>query len=184
LVAPVGEGTDNLAYEVNGELIVRWSKEPDPATRVAGVDREARLLAAVAAISPLPCPEPVFTVPEQGVLAYRKLPGRPLLDLPQPQRSAHGGSIAATLGELLTALHGAPVEQLAALVGVDDQPLAQWRDEAAETYATVAGEVPVAHQRPVEAFLEAPPPAGGWTPVFPTTTLGSSMSWSIPTPEW
>lgn len=172
LVVPAGEGTDNLAYEVNGELIVRWSKEPDPATWVTGVDREARLLAAVAAISPLPVPEPVFTVPEQGVLAYRKLPGRPLLDLPQPQRSAHGGSIAATLGELLTALHAAPVEQLAALVGVDDQPLAQWRDEAAETYATVAGEVPVAHRRAVEAFLEAPPPAGGWTPVFSHNDLG------------
>jgi aminoglycoside phosphotransferase (APT) family kinase protein len=172
LVVPAGEGTDNLAYEVNGELILRWSKEPDPATWVAGVDREARLLAAVAAISPLPVPEPVFTVPEQGVLAYRKLPGRPLLDLPQPQRSAHGGSIAATLGELLTALHAAPVEQLAALVGVDDQPLAQWRDEAAETYASVAGEVTVAHRRPVEAFLEAPPPAGGWTPVFSHNDLG------------
>lgn len=55
-VVPVGEGTDHLAYEVDGELIVRWSKEADVATRVAGVDREARLLAAVAAISPLPVP--------------------------------------------------------------------------------------------------------------------------------
>jgi aminoglycoside phosphotransferase (APT) family kinase protein len=124
------------------------------------------------AISPLPVPEPVFTVPEQGVLAYRKLPGRPLLDLPQSQRSAHVSSVAATLGELLTALHAAPVEQLAALMGVDAQPLAQWRDEAAGTYATVTGEVPAAHRRAVEAFLEAPPPAGGWTPVFSHNDLG------------
>jgi aminoglycoside phosphotransferase (APT) family kinase protein len=171
-VVPVGEGGDHLAYEVDGELIVRFGKEPDPAARAAGVDREARLLAAVAAISPLPVPEPVFTAAEQGCLAYRKLPGVPLLDLPRPQRSAHAGPVAATLGELLTALHAAPVEQLAALVGVDDQPLAQWRDEAAQTYATVAGEVPVAHRRPVEAFLAAPPPAGGWTPVFSHNDLG------------
>jgi hypothetical protein len=79
---PVGEGSDNLAYEVDGELIVRWSKEPDPAARAARVDREARLLAAVASISPLPVPVPSFTVAEQGCLAYRKLPGVPLLDLP------------------------------------------------------------------------------------------------------
>ena len=55
-VVAVGEGTDNLAYEVNGELIVRWSKEADAAARAAGVQREARLLAAVAAISPLSRP--------------------------------------------------------------------------------------------------------------------------------
>src|SRR5215211_4430951 len=86
-VVPVGEGGDHLAYEVDGELIVRFGKEPDPAARAAGVDREARLLAAVAAISPLPVPEPVFTAAEQGCLAYRKLPGVPLLDLPLPPRS-------------------------------------------------------------------------------------------------
>jgi aminoglycoside phosphotransferase (APT) family kinase protein len=171
-VVPVGEGTDHLAFEVNGELIVRWTKEPDAAARAARVEREARLLAAVAAISPLPVPEPSFTVPEQGVLAYRKLPGLPLLDLPQPQRSAHASSIAATLGELLTALHATPAEHMAALAGIDDQRLVEWRDEAAQTYVTVAGEVPVAHRRPVEAFLEAPPPAEGWVPVFSHNDLG------------
>jgi aminoglycoside phosphotransferase (APT) family kinase protein len=168
----VGEGLDNLAYEVNGELILRWAKEPDPAARAAHVDREARLLAAVAAVSPLPVPELAFTVPEQGCLAYRKLPGLPLLDLPEPQRSAHGGSVAATLGELLTALHAAPVERMTALVDVDDQPLAEWRGEAAETYAAVAEAVPMVHRRPMEAFLEAPTPAEGWTPVFSHNDLG------------
>lgn len=171
-VVPIGEGTDHLAYEVNGELIVRWSREPDPAARAAGVDREARLLAAVAAISPLPVPEPSFTAAEQGCLAYRKLPGLPLLDLPAPQRSTHGGSVAATLGELLTALHAAPTEHMAALVDIDDQPLAQWQREAAETYAAVAREVPLVHRRVVEAFLAASPPAEGWTNVFSHNDLG------------
>ena len=125
-VMQVGEGTDNLVFEVNGALIVRWSKEADPAARAARVGREARLLAAVADIAPLPVPEPSFTVPEQGCLAYRKLPGLPLLDLPQGERSARGGSVAARLGELLTALHAAPVEAMAALVDIDDQPLDEW----------------------------------------------------------
>ena len=34
-VVQAGEGLDHLAYEVNGELIVRVSKEPDPARRTA-----------------------------------------------------------------------------------------------------------------------------------------------------
>lgn len=145
-VAPLGEGLDNLAYEVNGELIVRFSKEPDLARRTALVSHEARVLAAVADISPLPVPEPAFTVAEQGCLAYRKLPGTPLLDMPRHRRSAHGTSIAATLGELLAALHAVPVDRLAGLVEADHQPPAEWRHVATENYATVAGRVPVAHR--------------------------------------
>jgi aminoglycoside phosphotransferase (APT) family kinase protein len=171
-VVAVGEGADHLAYEVNGELIARWAKEPEPAARAAQVDREARLLAAVAAVSPLPVPELSFAVPEQGWLAYRKLPGRPLLDQPRGRWSAHASSIAAALGELLTALHAGPTERLAALAGVDDQPPAGWRREAAETYLAVAGEVPAARRPLVEAFLEAPPPAEGWAPVFSHNDLG------------
>ena len=171
-VVQLGQGTDHLAYEVDGELIVRCSKQRDATARAAHIDREARLLAAVAAISPLPVPEPSFTVPEQGCLAYRKLPGVPLLDLPQPQRIQHGPPFAATLGQLLTALHAAPVQDLTGLVELDDQPLARWRAEAAETYAAVAGEVPPGYRPRVEAFLDAPPPAEGWTPVFSHNDLG------------
>jgi hypothetical protein len=148
----------------------------------AGVDREARLLAAVAGIAPLPVPEPGFTIPGRGCLAYRRLPGVPLLGLPESRSSAHTVSIAATLGELFTALCAAPVELMAVLGGVDDRPLDQWRLDAAQTYAVVAGEVPVVYRRPVEAFLEAPPPAGGWVAVFSTTISGSSMSWSTRAP--
>lgn len=171
-VAQFGEGWDNIAYEVNGELIVRFSKESDPARRAARVDHEARLLAAVAGISPLPVPEPRFTVAEQGCLAYFKIPGLPLLDMPRPQRLAHGESIAATLGELLTAMHDVPVDRMADLVGTDDRPLAQRRREAAETYGTVAGGVPVLHRRPVEAFLDAPPPDDEYALAFSHNDLG------------
>jgi aminoglycoside phosphotransferase (APT) family kinase protein len=167
-VVRLGEGLDNLAYEVNGELIVRVSKRPDPA-RLAN---EARLLAAVAAVSPLPVPEPAFTVAEPGCLAYFKLPGVPLLDLPRHQRSAHGTSIAATLGELLTALHAVPVDRMTDLVATDDLPLAEWRREAAQTYATVAGQVPAAHRRPVKAFLDTPPPDDGYAARFSHNDLG------------
>jgi aminoglycoside phosphotransferase (APT) family kinase protein len=171
-VALLGEGEDNIAYEVNGELIVRFSKEPDPASRAAQVNDEARLLAAVAGISPLPVPKPSFAVAEQGCLAYFKLPGLPLIDLPQPQRSAHATSIAAALGELLTALHAVPVEQMAELVDTDDQPKTQWLREAAETYATVRETVPTVHRPAIETFLNAPPPTDGYPLAFSHNDLG------------
>src|SRR5262245_55825172 len=62
----VGEGLDNRAYDVDGELIVRVAKDADPDE----VRREADLLTALRDISPLPVPEPVFVDPEAGILAY------------------------------------------------------------------------------------------------------------------
>jgi aminoglycoside phosphotransferase (APT) family kinase protein len=171
-VARLGEGWDNLAYEVNGELIVRFSKEPEQAVRAAEVGREARLLAAVAKISPLPVPEPVFTVAEQGCLAYFKLPGRPLLDIPRRQWPANCASIAATLGELLTTMHAVPVDRMAGLVEADNLPLDEWRHEAAENYATVAGQVPVKHRQAVAVFLDASAPDHRYTLVFSHNDLG------------
>ncbi|MCI2420625.1 phosphotransferase [Saccharopolyspora sp. K220] len=167
-VVPVGAGLDNVAYEVNGELIVRFSKEPDPEQ----LDREARLLAAVAAVAPLPVPEPTFTVAEQGCMAYPKVFGTPLLDLPRHRRTEHDMSIAATLGEFLAALHAVPAAQMADLVDTDDLPLAEWRREAAAIYPAVVGQIPPAHRRPVEAFLDSPPPDDGFVPVFSHNDLG------------
>jgi aminoglycoside phosphotransferase (APT) family kinase protein len=171
-VVQVGEGLDNRAYEVNGELIVRFSKEPDPARRTALLNREARLLAAVADVSPLPVPEPTFTDSARGHLAYFKLPGVPLLDIPRRQRAEHGTSIAGTLGELLTALHAVPVDRWTDLVDTDNHPPAEWRREAAETYTTVAEQVPAVHRRSVQTFLDAPPPHDGFAPAFSHNDLG------------
>jgi aminoglycoside phosphotransferase (APT) family kinase protein len=167
-VVPIGEGLDNVAYEVNGELIVRFSRDPDPAR----LDNEARLLAAVAGVSPLAVPQPIFTVAELGCLAYFKLQGVPLLDLPRRELSAHGASIAAVLGELLTAMHAVPVELVTELVDRDEYPLADRRRDAAAAYATVAGRIPAMHHRAVETFLNAPPPPDRYAPVFSHNDLG------------
>jgi aminoglycoside phosphotransferase (APT) family kinase protein len=167
-VVPVGDGLDNVAFEVNGELIVRFRRDRDPAR----LDREACLLEAVAAIAPLAVPEPRFTVAELGCLAYLKLPGTPLLDLPRQGRPADAVAIAATLGELLTALHAVPADRMGDLADTDDQPLTEWRQEAAATYPTVATHIPAVHRGSVEAFLHAAPPDPGHPLVFSHNDLG------------
>lgn len=159
-VTPIGSGLDNVAYDVNGELIVRFQRKPDPSL----LDREARLLAAVAAVTPVPVPEPVFTAPGYGCLAYRKLPGTPLLDLPRGDTAP----TAHTLGRFLAALHGLRID----FVVADVQPLIDWRREAAELYPTVAAHIPPAYRRRVEAFLGAPPPEDGYPLVFSHNDLG------------
>jgi len=171
-VTPLGEGEDNIAYEVNGELIVRFSKEPDPVRRTALVEREARLLTVVAGFSPVPVPAPRFTVAEWGCLAYPRLPGLPLLNLPSSKRQAHAPSIAATLGGLLAAMHAVPLGLVAGLVETDGSLPPEWLDEAAEIHSTIIDEIPSAHRRAVRAFLDTPPPKGGHEPVFSHNDLG------------
>ncbi|MEV4001128.1 phosphotransferase [Actinomadura sp. NPDC049753] len=172
-VVLLGEGEDNIAFQVNDELIVRFSKESDPASRAAVVRDEARLLAAVADVSPVPVPEPSFTVAEQGCLAYFKLPGLPLIDADPMRRSDHGGSVAVALGEFLGALHAVPVAEMAGLVEADDAPLAVWAEESAQIYASISEVVvPPAHRPAVEAFLGAPPPADPRELVFSHNDLG------------
>jgi aminoglycoside phosphotransferase (APT) family kinase protein len=171
-VVLIGEGTDNLACEVNGELVVRFSKEPDPTRRADLISSEAELLTAVAQISPLPVPRPLFTDPQQGCWAYAKIPGVPLLDLPLPQRLACTPAVAAVLGEFLAALHAAPIEQMAQLVGSEETPLPEWRDEAAGNYAIVGREIPAARRGAVEAFLGAASPHPGGPLVFSHNDLG------------
>ena len=155
---PLGEGQDNVAYEVDGALIVRFGKEPDPDARSARVAREGRLLSLVVAVSPLPVPEPVFVDPEAGCLAYRRLPGRPLLDLPAGRRAARSGPVAEALGGLLAALHAVPADRVAGLVDVDDQPLPEWLREAAELNGALGSAVPDRYRPAVARFLADPAP--------------------------
>jgi aminoglycoside phosphotransferase (APT) family kinase protein len=171
-VVPLGEGQDNVAFEVNGELVVRFGKESDRAARAARVDREGRLLAFVASVAPVPVPLPVPTAEGGGCLAYRKLPGSSLLDAPMTARQAHGPAVASTLGRLLRALHAVPADRVDGLVGVDDQPLPQWLADAAELVDGIGAGLPDPFAAPVRAFLAAPPPPGGHPLVFSHNDLG------------
>jgi aminoglycoside phosphotransferase (APT) family kinase protein len=156
VVRPLGEGVDNIAYELDGELVVRWSKEGDPAVRREVLQREAALLEVVAAWSTLPVPEPFAADADLGVIVYRKVPGVPLAWHPV----AAPLDLAPALGELVARLQALPLERVEHLVEVDDQPLDAWRSDAEACFLAVADELldPVA-RRTVEDFLGRPPPA-------------------------
>ncbi|MFE3054387.1 phosphotransferase family protein [Nocardia sp. NPDC059239] len=168
----LGQGLDNVSYEINGELIIRFSKECDPDRRAELVSGEARLLAVVASISPVPVPDPIFVAPERGCLAYRKLAGRPMIDLPSGIRATHTDSVAAVMGEVLSALHATTHGRIGDLVEIDVQPMQLWLTEAADNYAAVATALPSIHRRAAETFFSTPPPADCADIVFSHNDLG------------
>ena len=171
-VVPLGEGVDNAAFDVDGELVVRCSTHPDPGERSRRVLRESRVLATVAATSPLPVPVPRFTAADDGCLAYARLPGSPLLDLPAAQRSSRAAAVGAALGGLLTALSALPVELMAEVAGVDDSPPGEWLDECRDLLPQLTSAIPGRHLPTVRAFLDADPPDPADRLVFTHDDLG------------
>nr|KEP23136.1 hypothetical protein DA06_11740 [Georgenia sp. SUBG003] len=169
-VRPLGSGLDHTAFEVDGDLVVRLSTDADRAERSSEVRREAELLRRVARISPLPVPVPLLTDPDGGLLAYRKLPGDPLLGA--PDTAVRAGAVGAALGELLAVLHEQPPEDWRDVVDDDDTPPTAWLEEAQETYAEVASCIPAACRGAVEAFLDAPPPPAAARRVLSHNDLG------------
>jgi aminoglycoside phosphotransferase (APT) family kinase protein len=167
-VARLGEGWDNVAYEVNGELIVRGSKEADPDRRSELTRREADLLAAVARWSTVPIPEPIFADVEAGVLAYRKLPGLPLSEHPRAEPTR----LAAILGGFLSHLNRAPLEEMEKLVPRDVEPPMTWWRDAERDYRETVEWLPAAARHPVEDFLGRRPPAESRALAFCHNDLG------------
>jgi aminoglycoside phosphotransferase (APT) family kinase protein len=160
-IAPLGSGLEHEALEINGELVVRTAR--------AGVtaEHEARVLAAVAPLSPVPVPEPL--VADGEAMVYRKLPGVPLTELP---RARARGAIGV-LEHLLMALHAVPLEQVELLVDRDDVPLDEWLRETAVTYERVGGVVPARDRPAIEAFLARAPPPPAPALAFSHNDLGA-----------
>lgn len=148
-MVPLGEGLDHAALLVNGGLVVRESRDPDPASRADTIRREVRVLRIVVHHSPLAVPEIVFSDPECGVLAYHVLPGLPALDVP----GAHLSIDTALLGSFMTALHRIPLQEVKDIVPRDDQPLHVWLEEAIAGYEEIASHLPASAREHIEAFL-------------------------------
>ncbi len=150
-----GAGLENEVFLVGGDLVVRIRKEPDPLLRATAVRHESALLAIVGRISPVPVPEPVFTDPAAGALAYRLLPGVPLREYPVDGSAR----LAAPLAGLLDRLHAVPIAEVRNLVPVDNEPLTVWLADTADDYRDVAARLDGRQRRAVEDFLARTPPA-------------------------
>jgi aminoglycoside phosphotransferase (APT) family kinase protein len=156
----LGGGLDNVAYLVD-DLVVRFRR-----TGPGEVSREARVLRAVAAVSPIAVPVPEFVDPVGGCIAYRMLPGEPLLAV--AERDA--GALGARLGRLLAALHALPGDTFGE---TDDTPPRVWLDEAISQWPTVEGEVPRARRGAAREFLGAAAPEPAALLAFSHQDLGA-----------
>jgi aminoglycoside phosphotransferase (APT) family kinase protein len=109
----LGEGWDAETWLANGEWVLRFPKRRELMAQFA---REAAVLRVIADRLPLPVPRfellgqpgPMFPYPFAG---YRKLPGRPAIELASETMAADEENEAArALGAFLTELHRVPLD--------------------------------------------------------------------------
>jgi aminoglycoside phosphotransferase (APT) family kinase protein len=139
----LGQGEDNVAWLINDDLVVRQANDRK------AIGREVAVLEVVRRHSPVRVPAVEFADEDAGVLAYRRLPGTPLL--------TRHADVGRELGTLLGAVHAIALGEVN--VERDDVSLTEWLDEARTTYAGVASVIPEASRAAVENFLASPPPA-------------------------
>src|SRR5689334_23365287 len=101
----VSEGWDSVAVAVNDELIFRFPKRPDVEPQYL---KEARLLAALADVLPLPVPRFAFVwaggaAYDHAFIGHRAIGGGPLTAAQLTAGTAE--RVAAQLAAFLTALH-------------------------------------------------------------------------------
>ncbi|MFC6019177.1 phosphotransferase family protein [Plantactinospora solaniradicis] len=171
-LVPLGEGTDHVAYEVDGAYVIRQQKLVDGADGATVIEREVALLDIVARVSPIPVPEVVAAAPESGLVVQRKLPGDSLLDRPPTDPAA----LVDQLAEFLTAIHGIPDERIADLVEEDRHPLADYLAALPEVAALLSTE----ERRAVDRFLATAPPAEPDVLTFCHNDLGAEHLLATP----
>lgn len=159
-VSELGRGLENTAFLVRAErsLVVRYRHEPDP----VAIANEARLLERVAEVAPLGVPEIAFFDGE--CLAYWFVAGRPM--------EPGDGVDAQKLGQFLEAIQALPVDEMAALVRTDHDPMAQWRDEAAEIFERHRSALTKEQRRNIESFFAEDLPGEADRLVFSHNDLG------------
>ncbi|NLP82504.1 aminoglycoside phosphotransferase family protein [Microbacterium sp. CFH 90308] len=144
-VVTLARGGENTTFAV-ADCVVRINEDRD------AVDREVALLRALAEATTLATPVPLVHDAALGLIAYRTLPGEPLLR--RPQRRSTG--LVEALTQVLAALRELPVAQQ---LPRDDNPNDAWHADAVENFRAAQSRFEPRQAAAVASFLSDPPPS-------------------------
>jgi aminoglycoside phosphotransferase (APT) family kinase protein len=165
--SPLGRGTTHHAFAV-GAYVIRLAHEVEAVT-ASRLEREAALLDRLQTRLPVAVPCPVSVAPDLGGMAYRALPGRPLLDVRLRDRTR----LVSDLTALLAVTSDLDAATLGDLVEPDPYSLEVWRDEVVAEILTHRDALTAQEIGFVHAFARAPAPPVPTRAVFCHNDLGA-----------
>ncbi len=167
-IIKIGEGTGNVAYEVNTDTIFRFPKGSENQKRL---EQEISIQAILKKYSSLPVPEFIFTPEDHSFIGYEKLPGTPLLN--NYNQFENWDNFSKQLGNFLSRLHAIPSKEL---VGVnllrETRSFEDWLKHGQILFEKTKSLIPQRHIPKIEIFLRSSFPGNIGEPVLCHNDLG------------
>ena len=167
-IVKIGEGTGNVAYEVNDNLIFRFPK--GPANQVQ-LGQEIILQPILGRFSTLPYPKFIYLPADHSFVGYEKLQGNPLI-----LGIAHFDSwegFAEQIGTFLNKLHAIPSTELDTLnILVEDKSFADWQSYSHTFYEKTKYLIPKIYYSNIDNFFNSKPQTQNLDKVLSHNDLG------------
>lgn len=149
----IGEGTGNVAYEVNSHLIFRFPKRPSNLVQLA---QEIILQPLLSKYSSLPYPKFDYLPTDNSFVGYEKLEGNPLI-----RQMAHFDAWEAfseQIGSFLNKLHAIPKNELSDLnILVKNKSFSDWQAYSYPFYEKTKHLIPKMYYPEIEIFFNSKP---------------------------
>jgi len=152
-IVKIGEGTGNVAYEVNDHLIFRFPR--GPANQIQ-LSQEITLQPLLKTYSTLPYPEFVYLPADHSFVGYQKLQGVPLIH--ELVTFSSWNIFAEQIGNFLNQLHSIPQNQVSNLnIQVEDKSFSDWQAQGLPFYERTKHLIPKRHYSSIEVFFNSKP---------------------------
>lgn len=152
-IVKIGEGTGNVAYEVNDHLIFRFPKGTASQVQLA---QEIRLQSLLGKHSSLPYPKFDYLPTDHSFVGYEKLEGSPLiLEMADYDSWA---KFTEQIGSFLNQLHSIPQNELDNLgILVEDKSYSDWQAHSLPFYEKTKHLIPKIYYSEIEIFFSSKP---------------------------
>lgn len=150
----IGEGTGNVAYEVNTDLIFRFPKKEDNQQQL---EQEIYIQEVLKQFCSLPYPDFIFLPADHSFIGYKKLNGTPLLQIYDEFKGLP--TVLGQLGHFLTKLHSISSEKLNELnLVIENDSYEDWKSDAYSYFEKIKEVIPTKYLSEIERFFESENP--------------------------
>lgn len=167
-ISKIGEGTGNIAYEVNENLIFRFPKSPASVTQLA---QEIKLQPILKSFATKPYPNFTYLPLDHSFVGYKKLSGRALIHLTNSFNS--WDILAEEIAHFLNKLHSIPPSELVDLdLLVEDKSPADWLAHSYPYFEKTKYLIPAKYHYSIKIFFDTTAPTQIVIPVLCHNDLG------------
>lgn len=170
-IRTIGEGWNNIAFEVNGALIFRFLKHINSRRKRMDFEKEKKLLPAIQEKVSVQIPAPKYV--GKTYMGYRKLMGAQLMHVKNRLRPGDWREFARKIAEFMNDTNRISLKLVRSLgVRDDSATLRKWQRDSRRDYKLSKRTIPRKYQSSIEKFLREPVRSYTYKPLFCHNDLG------------